>query len=97
MGNHESPSAHCLLTEDLIAELPRVELRYRRLPTLGMSYWNGQAWIIAVNSAEPLTRQRFTLHEFEHIIDHGRTLHVYGSHSRAAVPTQGRAGAQRLG
>jgi hypothetical protein len=81
-----------LLTDDLIAELPRVEVRYRRLPTSGMSYWTGQTWVIAINSAEPLTRQRFTLlHEFKHILDHGRTAYLYGSRSAgAAGPRQSR-------
>lgn len=67
------------VTEDVIAELPRLRVVHRRLPTSGMSYWDGQAWVIAVNSAEPLTRQRFTLlHEFKHVMDHGQTERLYG-------------------
>lgn len=66
--------------EDVITELPRIEIRYRRLPTSGISYWDNQrrSWIIGINAREPLSRQRFTLfHEYKHIIDHGSTGHLY--------------------
>ncbi|GAA4969404.1 ImmA/IrrE family metallo-endopeptidase [Kineococcus glutinatus] len=62
----------------VIAGLPRFEVVQRRLPTSGMSYWNGRVWVICLNGGEPLTRQRFTLlHEFKHIIDHGRAERLY--------------------
>ncbi len=68
------------VSDDLITDLPRIRVVYRRLPTSGMSYWDGQEWVIAINSSEPLTRQRFTLlHEFKHVVDHGRTDRLYGT------------------
>jgi Zn-dependent peptidase ImmA (M78 family) len=65
--------------EDAIADMPRIEVRYRAIPTSGLSYWNGTAWVIALNSREPETRQHFTLlHEYKHILDHGHTDKLYG-------------------
>jgi len=70
---------------ELVTGLPRIRVEYRRLPTSGLSYWNGREWVIGINLSEPETRQRFTLlHEFKHIIDHGRTHHLYGSNPRLA-------------
>lgn len=70
---------------EVVSELPRIEVRYRDLPTSGLSYWDGQTWIIALNQSEPWTRQRFTLlHEYKHIIDHGHVSSLYpGSRSRS--------------
>lgn len=63
---------------DIVTELPRIRVAYRDLPTSGLSYWDGRCWVIALNAAEPPTRQRFTLlHEYKHIIDHGRTEGLY--------------------
>jgi len=72
--------------EDAIADLPRIRIVRRRIPTSGMSYWDGQEWIIALNSREPEARQRFTLlHEYKHIVDHGRTDRLYtGTRSTTA-------------
>ncbi len=68
------------VSDDLITDLPRIRVVYRRLPTSGLSYWDGKTWVIALNSSEPLTRQRFTLlHEFKHVMDHGRTDRLYGT------------------
>lgn len=69
---------------EVVSELPRIEVRYRNLPTSGLSYWDGQSWIIGLNRAEPPTRQRFTLlHEYKHIVDHGSTERLYvGSKTR---------------
>lgn len=62
----------------IVSELPRIRVESRELPTSGLSYWNGNAWVICLNRREPATRQRFTLlHEFKHIIDHGRTSTLY--------------------
>src|SRR3954447_8257728 len=59
---------------EIVSELPRIEVLHRNIPTSGLSYWDGQRWLIAVNRTEPATRQRFTLfHEFKHIIDHNQT------------------------
>lgn len=69
---------------EVISELPRVRITYRDIPTSGMSYWDGQVWIIALNRSEPHARQRFTLfHEYKHIIDHGRASQLYGSDEQA--------------
>lgn len=74
---------------ELVTDLPRVSIEYRDLPTSGMSYWNGRAWIICLNSAEPRTRQRFTLfHEFKHILDHGRTSQLYPGSTRTSGEAQ---------
>lgn len=57
---------------EAITELPRIRIqRIRDLPTSGISFWNGQNWIIQLSGLEPIVRQRFTLfHEYKHIIDH---------------------------
>lgn len=69
---------------EIITELPRIRVVYRELPTSGLSYWDGQAWIICLNKTEPRTRQRFTmLHEYKHIIDHGRAHEMYRSDEQA--------------
>lgn len=63
---------------DIITDVASVQIDYRDLPTSGMSYWNGAAWVICLNASESHTRQRFTLlHEFKHIIDHGRSAALY--------------------
>lgn len=71
------------ISSAVITELPRIVVRREPLPTSGMSYWDGRNWIIAINSAEPTTRQRFTLlHEYKHIIDHGATDRLYTGTTR---------------
>lgn len=67
---------------EVVSELPRIRLAYTDLPTSGLSHWDGEAWAIFLNEDEPPTRQRFTLlHEFKHIVDHGRNGQLYrGSH-----------------
>jgi Zn-dependent peptidase ImmA (M78 family) len=58
--------------ERVIAELPRVQVeRISPLPVSGATHWAAQRWLIVLNGAEPLVRQRFSLaHEFKHILDH---------------------------
>lgn len=71
VGDHDLP-------EDAIAGLPRIRIVRRRLPTSGMSYWDGQTWVIALSNRELATRQHFTLlHEYKHILDHGRADRLY--------------------
>ncbi|MEI2775216.1 MAG: ImmA/IrrE family metallo-endopeptidase [Tetrasphaera sp.] len=54
-----------------------------------MSYWDGQEWIIALNSREPEARQRFTLlHEYKHIVDHGRTDRLYTGTQKTSADKQ---------
>src|SRR3954451_22955409 len=65
--NTETP-----LDWSVIAGLPRLRGRRDPLPASGMSFGDGQNWIIVLNKGEPLTRQRFTLlHEYKRIVDHG--------------------------
>lgn len=74
---------------EVITELPRLRIEHRDLPTSGMSYWDGHAWVICLSSAEPRTRQRFTLfHEFKHIIDHGRAYQLYQGNPRISGEAQ---------
>jgi len=63
---------HGPVPTSLIADLPRVDLRYDvDLPVSGTTHWQNGRWIITVNASEPLPRQRFTIcHELKHAIDH---------------------------
>ena len=65
-------TSHPAVPERLIAEQPRIEVRRMTpFPTSGASHWHNGKWRIALNAAEPLTRQRFSLgHEYKHVIDH---------------------------
>ena len=69
-----------LLSTDDITGLPHIEIRFDAdLPTSGMSFWNGQTWIILLNPTEPETRQRFSLlHELHHIICHRQRGQLFG-------------------
>ena len=68
------------LPEEAIAGLPRIRIVRRVLPSSGMSYWDGQTWVIALNARDPDTRQHFTLlHEYKHILDHGHADRLYGT------------------
>lgn len=50
-----------------------------KLPTSGMSFWDGKKWVILLRSTEPETRQRFTLlHELHHIISHPHRDKLFG-------------------
>lgn len=74
---------------EIVSELPRIRLDYTDLPTSGLSHWDGQAWAIFLNKWEPPTRQRFTLlHEFKHIVDHGRTERLYIGNDRSNAEQQ---------
>ena len=44
---------------EIVSELPRIAVLSRAIPTSGLSYWDGQRWLIALNRSEPVTRQRF--------------------------------------
>jgi hypothetical protein len=56
----------------LITELPRVLVQHDvDLPVSGCTSWQNGRWVIILNAAEPLVRQRFSLaHEFKHAVDH---------------------------
>lgn len=70
--------------ESVIADLPRIRIVRRTLPTSGVSYWDrdNTEWVIATNSGESEARQRFSLvHEYKHIIDHMAIERLYrGTH-----------------
>jgi Zn-dependent peptidase ImmA (M78 family) len=81
---HEAP-----VPSEIVSELPRISVRYGDIPTSGMSYWNGENWVICLNRREPETRQRFTLlHEYKHILDHGRTRQLYTGSDRHSPAEQ---------
>ena len=68
---------------EVVTELPRLRVELRDLPASGLSFWDGQAWVVYLNGAEASTRQRFTLlHEFKHIVDHGRADRLYTGNGR---------------
>ncbi len=77
------------LSEEVITGLPRIQIVRRVLPTSGMSYWDGQSWVIALNAREPETRQHFTLlHEHKHILDHGHADRLYGTRFASSTDQQ---------
>jgi len=61
-----------MLTEDIITEQPRITVTTKQdLPGSGMTFWNGQSWVILLARDDARTRQRFSLlHEYKHILDH---------------------------
>lgn len=76
------------IPNETITELPRIRLEFvRELPSFGLSFWNGQNWIIQLSTRQSRARQRFTLfHEYKHIIDHGAADRLYrGDHRRTAA------------
>ncbi len=74
---------------DLVRSMPRIRVVYDDMPVSGTSHWSGTHWIITLNKNEPPVRQRFTLmHEFKHIIDHGRAHLLYISNSRYTAVEQ---------
>ena len=62
---------HPSVPEEVVIEVPRLRVRYDvNLPTSGMTHWDGQSWIVRLNSAEAPMRQRFSLmHEFKHVFE----------------------------
>jgi hypothetical protein len=75
----------------LITELPRVLVRSDvDLPVSGCTSWHNGRWVIILNAAEPLVRQRFSLaHEFKHAIDHRFRHEVYVD--RPGLPAEAQA------
>lgn len=77
------------VSSDIVRSLPRVRVIYEDLPVSGTSHWSGTHWIISLNKNEPPVRQRFTMmHEYKHIIDHGRAHLLYISNSRYTAAEQ---------
>lgn len=58
--------------ESAIADLPRIQVeRISPIPVSGSTHWASNRWLIVLNGAEPITRQRFSLaHELKHVLDH---------------------------
>lgn len=59
------------MPENVIASLPRIQVdRLSPIPVSGSAHWAKGRWVIVLNGAEPLVRQRFSLaHEFKHVLD----------------------------
>ncbi len=74
-------------------DLPRIHVEYDAdLPSSGMTFWNGSAWVIVLNATEAPTRQRFSLlHEFKHIVDHTTKHRLYGVGAERHDPVAERA------
>lgn len=74
--------------ERIISDLPRIDVRrFSPLPISGATEWANSQWLVVINAAEPITRQRFSLaHEFKHILDHRFIEHLY-----QGVPERDRA------
>lgn len=68
------------VAEEAISELPRVSVTWApNLIGSGMTSFSRGQWHIRLNSAEPFTRQRFTLaHEFKHVLDAACEDVIYG-------------------
>lgn len=66
--------------EQIISELPNIEVEYVSTPLSGTCFWNGTVWIIQINKNDTWIRQRFVLaHEYKHILDYGYTDWLYPS------------------
>ena len=69
------------VASEVVTALPRIVVEYALdMPVSGASCWdtNRRAWIITLNALEPDTRHRFSLlHEYKHIVDHGRSDLIY--------------------
>jgi Zn-dependent peptidase ImmA (M78 family) len=64
--------------EEVITELPRIQVVREQIPESGAAHWSGRYWVITLNGGEPCVRQRFSLaHEFKHILDHTTKQYLY--------------------
>lgn len=58
--------------ESIVTELPRIQVERSRtpIPSAGATHWSRGRWLILINGADSVGRQRFSLvHEFKHILD----------------------------
>ena len=71
------------LSTELLERLPHIHVeRSADLPVAGTARWDGECWIVELNSADSPQQQRWTLlHEIKHIIDHPRRNSIYGGRS----------------
>jgi hypothetical protein len=73
---------------EVVTELPRVRVELRDLPDSGLSFWDGQAWVVCLNH-RAATGQRFTvLHEFKQLVDHGHAGNLYIGNRRQTTDEQ---------
>jgi len=79
-GAREAP-----VPTELITELPRIAVQLDcDLQASAMTQWLNGRWLIALNSAEPRSRQRFSLgHEAKHVIDHRHIELMYATQAEA--------------
>lgn len=77
--------------EQLIEYLPRVRVVWRDdSPISGHVEWTGGRWLIALKTAEPWVRQRFTMaHELKHAVDAPLAATLYPAR-RFVTPRQQR-------
>lgn len=71
---------HCPpVPEAVVGTLPRFRVeRHNPLPLSGYTNWVKGRWLIVLNGAEPITRQRFSLlHETKHALDHPFRTYAY--------------------
>lgn len=57
---------------EIVSELPRITVRQDLdLPSSGLTYWDGEEWVVTIRAVEPPGRKRFSvMHEFKHVLDH---------------------------
>lgn len=67
------------IPESVISTLPRVQVeRLTPIPVSGSAHWARGRWVIVLNAAEPLVRQRFSLaHEAKHVLDAPAMSYLY--------------------
>ena len=75
---------------EAVSELPRIRVHHvDNLPSFGLSFWNGEVWIIQLPAGQPWTRRRFTLlHEYKHIVDHVARDALYRGDTRRTAAEQ---------
>jgi hypothetical protein len=58
--------------ETIISGIPRIHVeRMTPSPVSGATQWSRGRWLMLLNGAEPVSRQRYSMaHEFKHILDH---------------------------
>jgi IrrE N-terminal-like domain len=68
------------------------------LPLSGCTSWQNDRWLIVLNGAEPLVRQRFSLiHEFKHAVDHRFRHELYFGRPGLCATTQAEYAADYFG
>ncbi len=67
------------ISQDVIARLPHIQVeRVKPAPAQAAAEWSHGRWLIILNGAQPVGRQRWSLaHELKHILDHPFVTIVY--------------------